>query len=273
VEERANFKFEGVKKSSSNDIDSTYESAHIRSVRTNGDALATGAQLVAGTAWLFADPAFEGSIDYLFVDEAGRVSLANLLAVATAARNLVLLGDHMQLGQPIQGSHPERLGESALDYLLDGRATVPADHGIFLPTSYRMHEDICRFISDAVYEGRLQADAANQKRRIVLDGAAHPALRPTGIRFMPVAHDGCKQRSTPARPTCCVISSPACCVSIGSIRTAPRSSSRSQTSSLSPLQRAGQSTARNASRGHAHRYVRQVPRPASSGGTRFDDHV
>jgi len=76
VEERANFKFEGVKKSSSNDIDSTYESAHIRSVRTNDDALATGAQLVAGTAWLFADPAFEGSIDYLFVDEAGRVSLA-----------------------------------------------------------------------------------------------------------------------------------------------------------------------------------------------------
>jgi uncharacterized protein len=186
--------FRGVKKSSSMDIDSTYESEHIESVGTNEDAIGADAQLLAGTAWLFADPVLEGRIDYLFVDEAGQVSLANLMAVATSARNLVLLGDHMQLGQPIQGKHPGQSGASALEYLLDGRATVAADRGIFLATSYRMHEDVCRFISDAVYDGRLHAHAANQQRRLVLDQHAHPALRPTGIRFVPVTHAECKQR-------------------------------------------------------------------------------
>ena len=58
-----------------------------------------------------------------------------------------------------------------------------------------MHEDVCRFISDAVYDGRLLPDAANQQRRLVLDASAHPGLKPTGIRFLPVRHDGCKQRS------------------------------------------------------------------------------
>lgn len=197
VEERAKesgFAFNGIKKASGED-ESEYESAHIRSVEKNGDVAASTAQLVAGTAWLFADPAFEARLDYLFVDEAGQVSLANLMAVATAARNLVLLGDHMQLGQPIQGVHPGRSGESALDFLLDGRATVTSDRGIFLPTSYRMHEDVCRFISDAVYESRLDPDPANQRRRLVLDASAHPTLRPTGIRFHPVVHEECKQRS------------------------------------------------------------------------------
>ena len=200
VEERAaevKFSFEGIKKSSGNDAESVYEGDHFKSVGSNDEVITSGAQLVAGTAWLFADPRLEGRIDYLFVDEAGQVSLANLMAVSTSARNLVLLGDHMQLGQPTQGTHPGRSGESALDYLLDGRATVPPDHGIFLPTSYRMHVDVCRFISEAVYDGRLDADARNQKRLIVLDGTAHPALRPTGIRFHPIEHTGCAQRCAP----------------------------------------------------------------------------
>ena len=130
-------------------------------------------QLIAGTAWLFADPALEAAVDYLFVDEAGQVSLANLVAMGTAARNVLLLGDQMQLGQPIQGVHPGRSGESALEYLLDGQATVAEDRGIFLGTTWRMHEDVCRFISDAVYDGRLVPDAANQRQRLVLDASAH----------------------------------------------------------------------------------------------------
>src|SRR5688572_31825291 len=106
-------------------------------------------------------------------DEAGQVSLANLVAVGTAAKNLVLLGDQMQLGQPIQGVHPGRSGESALDYLLDGLATIPPDRGIFLPTSFRMHADVCRFISEAVYDGRLQPEAANQRQTLLLGSGAH----------------------------------------------------------------------------------------------------
>jgi uncharacterized protein len=117
------------------------------------------AHVVGATAWHFArygEPAF----DYLFVDEAGQVSLANIVAMSRAARNLVLVGDPMQLPQPLQGTHPGRSGESCLEYLIDGHHVVPADRGIFIPVSRRMHPDICSFISAAVYEDRLHSDDA-----------------------------------------------------------------------------------------------------------------
>jgi hypothetical protein len=69
---------------------------------------------------------------YLFVDEAGQVSIANIVAMGTCAKNVVLVGDPMKLSQPIQGSHSGESGLSALEYLLAGHNTVPADRGIFL---------------------------------------------------------------------------------------------------------------------------------------------
>jgi predicted RecB family nuclease len=188
--------FSGVKKFSTTDPESRFDGRFIESIGDAATAIESNAQLLAGTAWLFAEPALEGSLDYLFVDEAGQVSLANLVAAGTAAKNLVLLGDQMQLGQPIQGVHPGRSGESTLEYLLEGLATIPPGRGIFLPTSFRMHEHVCRFISDAVYDGRLHPEPANQRQTLLLDERAHPALRPTGIVFLPVAHDGNSQRSS-----------------------------------------------------------------------------
>jgi uncharacterized protein len=184
-----------VKKSSRNDPESIFESEHIEDAPTVEAVFEADAQLVAGTAWLFADAELEQALDYLFVDEAGQVSLANLVAMGMAARNLVLLGDQMQPGQPIQGVHPGRSGDSSLDYLLDGLATIPPGRGIFLPTSFRMHEDVCRFISEAVYDGRLCPEPANQTQTLLLGKGAHPALRPTGIVFVPLEHDGNGQRS------------------------------------------------------------------------------
>ena len=61
---------------------------------------------LAGSAWLFADERFDHHLDYLFIDEAGQVAVANVVAMGTAARNIVLVGDQMQLGQPVQGVHP-----------------------------------------------------------------------------------------------------------------------------------------------------------------------
>jgi superfamily I DNA and/or RNA helicase len=71
---------------------------------------------LSGTAWLFSR--FDQELDFLFVDEAGQVALANLVAMGVSARNIVLLGDQMQLAPPIQGIHPGRSGESSLDYML-----------------------------------------------------------------------------------------------------------------------------------------------------------
>ena len=153
-------------------------------------------QLVAGTAWLFAREELDQSLDYLFIDEAGQVSLANVVAMGVATRNIVLVGDQMQLSQPIKGTHPGGSGQSALEHLLEGQATVPADQGVFLPITRRMHPDLCRFISDAVYEGRLEAEATTARQRVEVDASADPeALAPAGLRFVRVDHAGCTQRS------------------------------------------------------------------------------
>jgi uncharacterized protein len=113
--------FSGVQKVADESAEDAPTYRQIELVENNEDverARVRGAvNLVAGTAWLFAREAFDRAFDYLFVDEAGQVSLANLVAMGTAAKNLVLLGDQMQLGQPIQAAHPEPSGESVLDYL------------------------------------------------------------------------------------------------------------------------------------------------------------
>lgn len=160
------------------------------------DELDDGGVVIGGSAWVFSREELQGKFDYLFIDEAGQVSLANIVGTGLSARNIVLIGDQMQLAQPIQGSHPGESGQSALDYLLQGRATIPPELGVFLPITYRMHPDVCRFISDAVYEGRLQAHP-DTARQAVICTAGDPGLvrRQTGIVFVPVEHEGNAQAS------------------------------------------------------------------------------
>jgi superfamily I DNA and/or RNA helicase len=103
----------------------------------------------------------------------------------------------MQLGQPIQGVHPGESGQSALEYLLKGEATIAPERGVFLKDTWRMHPDVCRFISDAVYDSRLEPRPENINQMLLLSSDAHPDLGPTGVRFIPVEHDACTQRCAP----------------------------------------------------------------------------
>ena len=155
-----------------------------------GDAVLRRAAIVGGTAWLFSRPEFDGTFDALFVDEAGQVSLANAVAMGTCARNIVLIGDPMQLPQVVQGGHPEQAGLSALEYLLGEARTVPADRGIFLPITRRMHPALCGFVSRQVYEGRLQAHADTARQAVLC-----PGLPEAGARLVPVPHEGNAQES------------------------------------------------------------------------------
>ena len=189
------YDFRAVKKASARDPDTQYSGPLVDNVDLNIEALDSRFNLVAGTAWLFADEHADETFDYLFVDEAGQVALGNLVAMGLCARNLVLLGDPMQLGQPIQGVHPGHSGDSTLEYLLHEGATVKSDRGIFLPTSWRMHPDVCKFISDAVYESRLESVPETARQRLVLSATAHSALKPTGIVFQAITHHGCSQKS------------------------------------------------------------------------------
>ncbi len=151
---------------------------------------------VGGTAWIFSDAMAAGKFDYLFVDEAGQVSLANLVGMAPCAENLVLVGDQMQLSQPLKGAHPGESGQSALEYLLQMRATIPDDFGIFLGTTWRMHPDLCRFISGAVYEDRLLAEPHTASRRLSLPRQRRRWItHESGILYIPIEHEGNSQGS------------------------------------------------------------------------------
>ena len=123
------------------------------------------------TAWGYARDDMADKLDYLFVDEAGQVAVANLIAMSRSAKNLVLMGDQMQLGQPIQGTHPAESGLSILDYLLHDSPTISEEMGVFLGTTYRMHSELNKFISEYIYEGKLKSHPDNEKRIIkVPDG-------------------------------------------------------------------------------------------------------
>jgi uncharacterized protein len=180
--------FTGLKKQGSDE--SVYHWPHITVSDAIDDFTDPSVQLIAGTAWLFADARLDQSVDTVFIDEAGQVALANALAIATAARNVVLLGDPLQLAQVSQGVHPAGSGASVLEHLLGSDATIPPDRGLFLEHTYRMHPDVCRFVSEVVYDGRLQSAPECAKNRVVSRG-----LSGTGLRFIAIDHEGNSQSS------------------------------------------------------------------------------
>jgi uncharacterized protein len=163
--------------------------------------------VVGGTAWLFSRPEWEDALDFLFIDEAGQVPLANAVAMARCAKNLILLGDQMQLEQPVQGSHPGDAGLSALQYALKDtgaslpdspvfHAVVPSEYGLFLGESRRMHPAVCRFISESMYESRLQSNPDCGRQKIAIPPGAHGLITSeSGIVFSSVEHDGNIQQS------------------------------------------------------------------------------
>ena len=148
--------------------------------------LAGDCQVGAGTAWLWAREEALDTVDVLFVDEAAQMSLANVLAISHAAYNLVLLGDPQQLDQPTQGTHPDGTGVSALAHLLGDRQTIGERQGLFLEETWRLHPDICSFTSEAFYEGKLDSHSGLERQGVIWSGP----LSGTGLRFLPVPHEG-----------------------------------------------------------------------------------
>ncbi|NDL60370.1 TM0106 family RecB-like putative nuclease [Phytoactinopolyspora mesophila] len=147
------------------------------------------ANLVAGTAWLFARE--EIHVDVLVVDEAGQLSLANTVAAGAGAGALILLGDPQQLPQPGQGMHPEGAGVSALEHVLGDHDTVPPEHGLFLDVTWRMHPAVCAPVSELSYDGLLLPREGLEQQIV----AGDDVLSGAGIRWVPVPHVSCAVRS------------------------------------------------------------------------------
>jgi predicted RecB family nuclease len=150
------------------------------------DAAIQKADLIAGTPFLFANAVADQELDYLFIDEAGQLSLIDTLACGLSAKNLILLGDPQQLQQPQQGVHPEGTEVSALGHILQDQQTISNQQGIFLDKTYRMHPAICTFDSEQFYENKLHAVPGLEQQ--VLTG--NTRFQGAGLRFVPVVHEG-----------------------------------------------------------------------------------
>jgi predicted RecB family nuclease len=168
----------------------------VEEVPGNSQALAwlgqSGGRVLGGTAWMWARPEFQKAADVLFVDEAGQMALANVLAVAPAARSLVLLGDPQQLDQPQRGHHPDGAEVSALDHILGGHQTMPEERGIFLPITYRLTPEVAAFTSEVFYERKLTSKPGLERQRLVRAGRFEGA----GLFVVDVQHDGCRNASS-----------------------------------------------------------------------------
>jgi hypothetical protein len=109
----------------------------VREIDTNEEALQSlqsgAVNVLGGTPWLWSREDFRDSVHLLFVDEAGQMSLANVLACAPAGRSLVLLGDPQQLEQPRAAIRRVRTFQRWLIYYLMGAARSVKDKASFLP--------------------------------------------------------------------------------------------------------------------------------------------
>ncbi|HVV76409.1 MAG TPA: TM0106 family RecB-like putative nuclease [Mycobacteriales bacterium] len=154
--------------------------ANVSYTNSDSQCASPSFNLVAATTWWFANDDMAATpVDVLLIDEAGQLALADALAAARSARNLVLLGDPLQLPQVSQAVHPGGGGHSALEHVLGDDTTIPADRGVFITETRRMHPDVCTFISNEIYEGRLTSHP---------DCATQDTAFGTGLRRLPVSH-------------------------------------------------------------------------------------
>ena len=172
------------------------DASAVRAVSDNAEALnllvSGEANVMGGTAWLWSREECAKSVDVLFIDEAGQVSLANALAMSQAAGSLVLLGDPQQLDQPKKGSHPEGVEVSVLEHILNGAKTMPEAQGMFLAETWRFGTPICDFTSEVFYEGKLRPTTKKHLERQVLRGGV---IEGAGLFVVEVAHDGNRHSS------------------------------------------------------------------------------
>lgn len=180
----------GMHKHSGDDSEYVGEHDLVDSTDKNPEAADPELNLVSGTPWLLSRPEHDQAFDLLFVDEAGQMALADAVAVGGCARSMVLLGDPQQLPQVSQGTHPEGADASVLEHILGDAATIPPDRGLFLEETWRMQPEICTYISDRFYDGRLHAVDGCAGQQIDL-GGRHFA----GLELVEVEHDGRSQAS------------------------------------------------------------------------------
>eukprot|EP00435_Cladocopium_sp_Y103_P055405 s163_g18.t1 len=153
-----------------------------------------GAAVLGGTASQLMK--LVGSCEYLFVDEAGQVTMELLAVLARKAQNLLLVGDQQQLPPPVSQKlvMTKAGGVSCLAYFTQGAACIDNRCGLFLPTTYRMSAQLTQVISQNFYADSLRAFKKNAGNRVVFKQRGLLQVD-SGAEFISVDHEGNLQSS------------------------------------------------------------------------------
>ena len=122
------------------------------------------------------------------------LALANVLAIAGVTSNFIFLGDPNQLSQPSHGIHPPGVNLAVLDHVIQDQPTMPADYGLFLETTYRLHPAVCSFVSEVFYDGKLEPDDSTRRQNLAVSNGSGGL----GLRYLPVDHSGNRTLSAEA---------------------------------------------------------------------------
>ncbi len=191
------FTFSGIKKGNKDDEETHFQGKFIVTATDDRPFLKglheESVNLYAGTKYHLSNAYYHQKIDYLFVDEAGQLNITDIIAVGVMAKNIILVGDQLQLGQPNRGSHPNDSGKSILDYLLENKDTISEGKGIFLNKTFRLHPKINSFTSSSFYDGRLLTNKKSENRKI--EYPKNCIIQNDGIHFVPMDHTDNSQKS------------------------------------------------------------------------------
>ena len=183
-------KFAGIKKSRGGDTD--FDGTQLRNESDNRQ-IDLDAELIAGTAWLFADERFDRHLDYLFIDEAGQVSVANVVAMGTSRKHRACRRpDAAGSTDPGHASRPVGWLDSGFSVGRPGHGCPGSGH--FPESNPPAAPEICRFISDAFYEGRLEPEPGTVDRHLIFAPGIRD-LTPHGIHFHSVSEAGRSQKN------------------------------------------------------------------------------
>ena len=130
---------------------------------------------------------------YLTFRASGAFITSILISFFVGPKLIEYFKTKQKLGQPIRGTHPNNSGQSILEYLLEGKDTIPEDKGIFLNKTYRLNSKINNFISSNFYEERLICDDRTDKRKIKFNNKSF--IKKDGIHYIEMKHKNNVQTS------------------------------------------------------------------------------
>jgi len=145
---------------------------------------------VGGTVWLWSpEKAFE-CLDVLFIDEAGQMSLADVLACHRQRRNWCCWGP-AATRTAHEGEASRRRGKVGAEHLLNGRKDDSRRYGILSARELAIASGSLQVHVAAVLREQLGSDELARAR--VMEG--HPWVKGAGMWFVPVEHEGNRSSS------------------------------------------------------------------------------